>query len=105
MSQPELDSIPDDPVRDPSRTVLPNRLVAVVIGLAFLPLALNLLGFSFSAVSTPVGVSDDVTSASREQVLMAQQLGTGEIIHVLLEWTAFMIALATAVFALNHYFV
>jgi sigma-B regulation protein RsbU (phosphoserine phosphatase) len=106
MSQPEIDSIPDDTIRDPSRTVLPNRLVAVVIGLAFLPLALNTLGISFSAVSAPTTQEADETRPSlAEQVVQEQQLSRGEIIHVLLEWTAFMIALATAVFALNHYFV
>ena len=105
MSQPELDSVPDEPVPDLSRTVLPNRVVAVVIALAFLPLALNTLGFSFSAVSTPSSQSDEISRSLAEQVVVAQQLSKGEIIHVLLEWTAFMIALATAVFAINHYFV
>ncbi len=105
MSQPELDLVPDEPVRDLSRTVLPNRVVALVIALAFLPAALNVLGFSFSAVSPPMSVSDETTLPLADQVLLAQQLGRGEIIHVLMEWTAFMIAVATAVFALNHYFV
>jgi len=105
MSQPEQDSVPEEPVPDLSRTVLPNRLVAVVIALAFLPLALNTLGFSFSAVSAPSSQSDEIGRSLAEQVVVAQQLSNGEIIHVLLEWTAFMIALATAVFAINHYFV
>ena len=105
MSQPEQDSVQDEPVPDLSRTVLPNRVVAVVIALAFLPLALNTLGFSFSAVSTPSSQSDEISRSLAEQVVVAQQLSKGEIIHVLLEWTAFMIALATAVFAINHYFV
>jgi phosphoserine phosphatase RsbU/P len=106
MSQTEPDSVPEEPVPDLSRTVLPNRLVAVVIALAFLPLALNTLGFSFSAVSTPPSSqSEEISRSLAEQVVVAQQLSNGEIIHVLLEWTAFMIALATAVFAINHYFV
>jgi len=106
MSQPEQDSIPDEPViRDPSSTVLPNRLVAVVIALAFLPLALNALNISFSAVSRPAIANEETPPTLADQVLLAQQLGTGEIIHVLMEWTAFMIAVATAVFAINHYFV
>jgi phosphoserine phosphatase RsbU/P len=107
MSQPEPDALPEEPVvRDPSSTVLPNRLVAVVIALAFLPLALNSLGFSFSAVSPPQqSQGDETVLPLAQQVLLAQQLGKGEIIHVLLEWTAFMIAVATAVFAINHYFV
>ncbi|HEV8071580.1 MAG TPA: PP2C family protein-serine/threonine phosphatase [Planctomycetaceae bacterium] len=105
MSQTEQDSVPEEPVPDLSRTVLPNRLVAVVIALAFLPLALNTLGFSFSAVSAPSSQTDEISRSLAEQVVVAQQLSNGEIIHVLLEWTAFMIALATAVFAINHYFV
>jgi sigma-B regulation protein RsbU (phosphoserine phosphatase) len=105
MSQPEQESVADEPVRDLSRTVLPNRLVGLVIALAFLPLALNALGFSFSAVSVPVGQEEETARPLAEQVLLAQQLGRGEIVHVLLEWTAFMIAVATAVFAINHYFV
>jgi sigma-B regulation protein RsbU (phosphoserine phosphatase) len=105
MSESEHDSVPDEPVPDLSRTVLPNRVVAVVIALAFLPLALNALGFSFSAVSAPSSQSDEAARPLAEQVLLAQQLGRGQIIHVLMEWTAFMIALATAVFAINHYFV
>ena len=88
MSQSELDSVSDEPVRDLSRTVLPNRLVAVVIALAFLPAALNALGFSFSAVSPPLTASDDANPPLADQVLIAQQLSTGEIIHVLMEWTA-----------------
>jgi hypothetical protein len=65
-------------------TKFPNRLVAVVIALAFLPITLNLLGISFSAAEDP---------------------GIGEVVDVLLEWTACMIALATVVFAMSHYFV
>src|ERR1700722_11138792 len=105
MSQTEQDSVPEEPGPDLSRTVLPNRLVAVVIALAFRPLALNTLGFSFSAVSAPSSQTDEISRSLAEQVVVAQQLSNGEIIHVLLEWTAFMIALATAVFAINHYFV
>src|SRR5271154_110557 len=105
MSHPEQASVADEPVRDLSRTVLPNRLVGLVIALAFLPLALNALNFSFSAVSIPVGQEEETARPLTEQVLLAQQLGRGEIVHVLLEWTAFMIAVATAVFAINHYFV
>jgi phosphoserine phosphatase RsbU/P len=105
MSQPEREPVPDEPARDLSRTVLPNRLVAVVIALAFLPLALNALGFSFSAVSVPVSQGPEGPRPLAEQVVLAQQLSSGEIIQVLLGWTAFMIALATAVFAINHYFV
>jgi sigma-B regulation protein RsbU (phosphoserine phosphatase) len=106
MSQPEQDSVSDEPVRDLSRTALPNRLVAVVIALAFLPLALNAMGFSFSAVDThQVSLEEETNRTLAEQVMLAQQLSNGEIIHVLMEWTAFMIALATAVFAINHYVV
>ncbi len=105
MSQSEPDSIADEPVRDLSRTVLPNRLVGLVIALAFLPLALNALGFSFSTVSIPVGQEDETVRPLAQQIMLAQQLTKGEIVHVLLEWTAFMIAVATAVFAINHYFV
>jgi hypothetical protein len=105
MSQSEQDLFPDEPVRDPSSTVLPNRFIAVVIALAFLPLALNALGFSFSAVTPPASQSDEAPLPLAQKVVIEQQLASGEIIHVLLEWTAFMIALATAVFAINHYFV
>jgi phosphoserine phosphatase RsbU/P len=105
MSQSEFDSVPDEPVRDLSRTVLPNRLVGLVIALAFLPLALNALGFNFSAVSIAVSQDEETTRPLAEQVVLAQQLSSGQIVHVLLEWTAFMIAVATAVFAINHYFV
>ncbi len=105
MSQPEQESVADEPVRDLSRTVLPNRLVGLVIALAFLPLALNALGFSFSTVTIPVGQDEGTVRPLAEQIVLAQQLTKGEIVHVLLEWTAFMIAVATAVFAINHYFV
>ncbi len=105
MSRPEQDSVGDEPVRDLSRTVLPNRLVGLVIALAFLPLVLNVLGFNFSAVSVAAPQEDEATRPLAEQVVLAQQVSTGEIIHVLMEWTAFMIAVATAVFAINHYFV
>jgi phosphoserine phosphatase RsbU/P len=106
MNPLELEPVPDEPVPDLSRTVLPNRLVAVVIALAFLPALLNALGFTFSAVTPPAMTSnEEVPPPLAERVVLAQQLSTGEIVHVLLEWTAFMIAVATAAFAINHYFV
>ena len=82
MGQPDFDSIPNGPPRDLSRTMLPKNLVAVVIGLAFLPIILNGLGFSFSAVSPPPAASDDAKPPLADQVLIAQQLSTGAIIYV-----------------------
>ena len=59
MAQPEFFSDPSAPPGDLSRTMLPKNMVAVVIGLAFLPIILNGLGISFSAVPVPAAVQED----------------------------------------------
>jgi phosphoserine phosphatase RsbU/P len=104
MPQAEFDSIASARPDDLSRTMLPKNLVAVVIGLAFLPIILNGLGIRFSAVQTPVAVQEAVEPPLAERVVPAD-VSSGAIIHVVLEWTGFMIALATVVFAVTHYFI
>ena len=104
MAQPEFASIPSALPGDLSHTMLPKNMVAVVIGLAFLPIILNGLGIRFSAASAPA-VVQEVTEPGLEVPPVAPQLNRGAIIYVLLEWTAFMIALATVVLAVTHYFI
>src|SRR5579863_10354063 len=97
MADYELDSTPSRQPRALNGTMLPNNLVAVVIGLAFLPILLNGLGISFSA--------GPPARPPEAAAIRPQEVTRGACIHVLLEWTAFMIALATVVFALTHYFI
>jgi len=104
MAQSEFLSIPSASPGDLSRTMLPKNMVAVVIGLAFLPIILNGLGISFSAVPAPAAIQEAAEPSSAPQAVL-QEVSSGAIIHVLLEWTAFMIALATVVLAVTHYFI
>ncbi|HUE15695.1 MAG TPA: PP2C family protein-serine/threonine phosphatase [Planctomycetaceae bacterium] len=104
MARQEFVSIPSAPPGNLSHTMLPKNMVAVVIGLAFLPIILNGLGFRFSAVSPPAIVQESAESSLAPRAA-PQAVSSGAIIHVLLEWTAFMIALATVVLAVTHYFI
>jgi hypothetical protein len=93
---------------------LPKQLVRAVLVLCALPLVLNLAGVDFSVTqyaslqTEMLGpVEDDpklpppqsVTPSPRELVKYVQ----GDFVQALLEWTAFCIALFTAVFAFTHY--
>jgi sigma-B regulation protein RsbU (phosphoserine phosphatase) len=104
MAQSEFVSIPGTPAADLSHTMLPKTIVAILIGLAFLPSLLNGLGMSFSAALPPLIVQEPV-EPSVEAAPMPPAVTRGAIIYVLLEWTAFMIALATVVLAVTHYFI
>lgn len=108
MAQPEFVLITGATAGDLSRTMLPKSLVAAVIGLAFLPIILNGLGISFSAVPASAAVQEAEESTAGPSFTpppVPPQLNSGAIIYVLLEWTAFMIALATVVLAVTHYFI
>src|SRR5262245_25049326 len=102
MAQPEFASIPGARPGDLSRTMLPKSVVAVVIGLAFLPIILNGLGVSFSAASA-IPVPQESVEGQLQPAAVPPEINRGAIIYLLLEWTAFMIALATVVLALTHY--
>jgi hypothetical protein len=104
MAQPELASIAGASPEDLRRTMLPKNVVAVVIGLAFLPIILNGLGIRFSAAST-APVAQEAVEGQLQPAPVPPEINRGAIIYLLLEWTAFMIALATVVLAVTHYFI
>lgn len=104
MAQSEFASIPGPSSGDLRRTMLPKSVVAVVIGLAFLPIILNGLGISFSA-APPAPTAQEAIEGQLQPAAMPPEINRGAIIYLLLEWTAFMIALATVVLALTHYFI
>ncbi len=86
------------------RVALPRSVVATILILTALPLLLNLLGVSFSAVKAPTeNLDDEVLFVHQLEVL--QEVTKGEFIHSLLEWSAFSVALFTAVLAYTHYHV
>jgi sigma-B regulation protein RsbU (phosphoserine phosphatase) len=104
MAQSDFASIPGEPPGDLKRTMLPKSVVAVVIGLAFLPIILNGLGISFSAASSgPVAL--EAVEGQLQPAPVPPEINRGAMIYLLLEWTAFMIALATVVLAVTHYFI
>jgi phosphoserine phosphatase RsbU/P len=106
MAQPDSALVPSGSPGDLRRTMLPKNMVAVVIGLAFLPIILNGLGIRFSAAPITVVVQGpEQAESSLEAPPVVQPITRGAIIYVLLEWTAFMIALATVVLAVTHYFI
>ena len=107
MANPNSDRIPSAGPAISAAPMLPKSLVAVVIGLAFLPhhpqrTGVQLLGRADAAVRQE---TRSRPTRSTQVAAVAQQLSTGAIIYVLLEWTAFMIALATVVLAVTHYFI
>jgi sigma-B regulation protein RsbU (phosphoserine phosphatase) len=104
MAQPEFASTSGPPSGDLSHTMLPKSVVAVVIALAFVPIILNALGVSFSAAPAAPVVQEAV-EGQLQPAAMPPEINRGAIIYLLLEWTAFMIALATVVLALTHYFI
>jgi len=82
---------------------LPRWLVASILGLSVLPVLLNLLGVSFSLRSPPVPSDGDPLLI--HQLAVLQEVSRGEFIHSILEWSAFCVALFTAIFAYTHYYV
>src|SRR5271155_1570411 len=103
MNQSEHDVPEDRSIGDFSRTTLPRKVVAIVIALTFLPITLNIIGIRFSAVRAHPQPEDTTVRSVEEILEEAEVVNRGKSIYVLLEWTAFTVALATAVFALAHY--
>ena len=104
MALPDFATITGAPPGDLNRTMLPKSVVAVVIGLAFLPIILNGLGVSFSAApSGPVAL--EAVEGQLLPAALPPEINRGAMIYLLLEWTAFMIALATVVLTVTHYFI
>jgi len=86
--------------------MLPKRVVLLVIALTFLPICLNGIGIRFSALpAVPLSKEEIADLPIAERQVFEQDVTNGAIINVLLQWTAFMIALGTAAFAITHYFV
>lgn len=84
------------------RIALPTRLVAAIFFLSVLPTILNWLGVDFSAVRTP-GDANAGEALLIQRLEILEQVSAGEFIHALLEWSAFCIALFTAIFAYTNY--
>jgi len=85
----------------PSQVSLSNNSKALflvfVITLCLLPFVLNLFGFSFASVITPLKTNEPVEA---NQLFYAL---SGAIQHTLLEWSAVVLALLTFILALVHY--
>ncbi|MGE3314403.1 MAG: PP2C family protein-serine/threonine phosphatase, partial [Planctomycetaceae bacterium] len=84
------------------RVALPGRLVTAVLLLSVLPAFLNLLGFDFTTIDAPIPAeANEVLLIHRLEVL--EEVSRAEFIHTLLEWSAFCVAIFTAVFAYTNY--
>jgi len=82
---------------------IPASVVAVVVGLSLLPFALILLGFDFG-VNTPVHVVEQLALLPEEDLLNNLKLMmVGPQLHTLLEWSAIMTAVLTALLAFSHF--
>jgi len=71
--------------------------LVLVLTLCLLPFVLNLFGFSFASVITPLNSNEPIMANHLFQAL------SGAIQHTLLEWSAVVLALLTFILALVHY--
>lgn len=96
------------------RVALPTRLVVAVFVLSVLPTVLNLCGFDFSVVDDAQIANEaspdvEVEPLDRGEPLLIHRIerlemvSEGEFINTLLEWSAFCVAIFTAVFAYTNY--
>jgi signal transduction histidine kinase/CheY-like chemotaxis protein/HPt (histidine-containing phosphotransfer) domain-containing protein len=101
MQQPHHDdSRPDAQTMNDTR----GRVVTtgIVVAICVLPLLLNWMGIDFAAPRTTVerGLIDTVNDAELVNLMLGPL--SGPFIHTLLEWSAFAIAVFTALLALAH---
>ena len=84
---------------------LPQRIIWVVVVLSALPGLLQLCGANLSVESLQLTAPDSVeTLVADDEDAMLLQIFAGSFVHTFLEWTAFCIALFTAVFAFVHFY-
>jgi len=81
-------------------TQFPAKVVWAIFGICLLPFGLNLLGVDFGSRMVPFDL-DGLLPQQAVDVL--HQTLRGSFTHTLLEWTAFLIAVFTALLAFIHF--
>jgi len=82
---------------------IPNGLIGVMFLICALPFLLNVAGVDFGTEKTAVSWSDMESIASNERTDRMFYSLAGSFTHTVLEWSAFMIAIFTALLAFLHF--
>ena len=80
-----------------NKQALPTSVIILVIAVCSIPFALNLLGVDFSSASTPLPEHHPLKIDDLFYRL------SGAFTHTILEWSAFSIAIMTALFGFAHF--
>jgi len=81
----------------------PTYAVWVIVALCTMPLILNVLGIDFGSKSKPINWETIANVSDSERIDFLFYNLSGAFTHTLLEWSAFITALATAILAFIHY--
>lgn len=82
---------------------LPKYLIGFFIGICILPFQLNLIGVDFGSEKIPFDVSEVAMAGPSQRTEAMITSLPGIFSHTLLEWTAFCVAIFTALMAFMHY--
>jgi len=88
-------------VNDSLKPALPNSIIYFFVVVCIAPAFLHLAGVDFG--SAPPNLPLTVADGSQVDKLFVSLQGA--FVHSLLEWTAFCIAIFTAVLAINHFMI
>ncbi|MFN8705192.1 MAG: hypothetical protein ACK50J_00805 [Planctomyces sp.] len=78
---------------------LPLPFLWIVIAVCLLPTALNLCGFDFSTRGQELGRATVLNSIADTPDLLETHPIKGPLVHTVLEWSAFCVAVVTVVFS------
>ncbi len=84
-------------------TRLPEYLVWVVVLVCILPVFLNQLGISFASQSVSLDAANFAGLAKADLVDSLHRSLAGSFLHVVLEWSAFSVAIFTCILAFSHF--
>lgn len=82
---------------------LPGAFLWTVIAVCVMPTLLNWCGADFSVQGKALDASTVVTSIDDTPDLLRTRTIQGPLVHTLLEWSAFCVALVTVVFSFIHF--